>query len=86
MVSHPTTALTGPLQDLERSVLAIRAAVVEEGLAFETPCIPDFAGPQDCPPGRFHARSVIARLAGLAAATEVEAHEAMAREAAAAVA
>jgi len=81
----PTTALTAPPQDLERSVMAIQAAVVEEGLAFETPCIPDLAGPQDRPPSRFLAHGVIARLAGMAAATEVEAVEVQAPQAAAAV-
>jgi len=41
-------------------------------LAFETPCIPDPAGPAGCPPNRFYAYGVIARLAQLAAAVEVE--------------
>ena len=41
-------------------------------LAFESPCIPDLAGPAGCPPNRFYAYGVIARLAQLAAAIEVE--------------
>jgi glutamate--cysteine ligase len=41
-------------------------------LAFETPCIPDLTGPAGCPPNRFYAYGVIARLAQLAAAIEVE--------------
>jgi glutamate--cysteine ligase len=41
-------------------------------LAFETPCIPDLAGPVGCPPNRFYAYGVVARLAQLAAAIEVE--------------
>ena len=41
-------------------------------LAFETPCIPDLGGPAGCPPNRFYAYGVVARLAQLAAAIEVE--------------
>ncbi len=41
-------------------------------LAFESPCIPDLGGPAGCPPNRFYAYGVIARLAQLAAAIEVE--------------
>jgi len=41
-------------------------------LAFETPCIPDLSGPPGCPPNRFYAYGVVARLAQLAAAIEVE--------------
>jgi len=41
-------------------------------LAFESPCIPDLSGPPGCPPNRFYAYGVIARLAQLAAAIEVE--------------
>jgi glutamate--cysteine ligase len=41
-------------------------------LAFETPCIPDLCGPADCAPNRFYAYGVVARLAQLAAAVEVE--------------
>ena len=41
-------------------------------LAFESPCIPDLAGPAGCPPNRFYAYGVVARLAQLAAAIEVE--------------
>ena len=41
-------------------------------LAFETPCIPDLGGPADCAPNRFYAYGVVARLAQLAAAIEVE--------------
>jgi glutamate--cysteine ligase len=44
-------------------------------LAFESPCIPDLAGPADCPPNRFYAYGVVARLAQLAAAIEIEALE-----------
>ncbi len=41
-------------------------------LAFETPCIPDLGGPAGCPPNRFYAYGVVARLAQLAAAIEIE--------------
>ena len=41
-------------------------------LAFESPCIPDLSGPAGCPPNRFYAYGVIARLAQLAAAIEIE--------------
>ncbi|WP_333842255.1 glutamate--cysteine ligase [Pelomicrobium sp.] len=42
-------------------------------LAFETSCItPDFTGSPDCPPNRFYAYSVVARLALVAAALELE--------------
>ena len=41
-------------------------------LAFESPCIPDLSGPAGCPPNRFYAYGVVARLAQLAAAIEVE--------------
>ena len=41
-------------------------------LAFETPCIPDLAGPAGCAPNRFYTYGVVARLAQLAAAIEVE--------------
>jgi glutamate--cysteine ligase len=41
-------------------------------LAFESPCIPDLAGPPGCPPNRFYWYGVVARLAQLAAAIEVE--------------
>ncbi len=41
-------------------------------LAFETPCIPDLAGPAGCAPNRFYAYGVVARIAQLAAAIEVE--------------
>jgi glutamate--cysteine ligase len=44
-------------------------------LAFEAPCIPDPSGPADCPPNRFYAYGVVARLAQLAAAIEIEALE-----------
>ena len=44
-------------------------------LAFEGPCIPDPTGPADCPPNRFYAYGVVARLAQLAAAIEIEALE-----------
>ncbi|MBS0320068.1 MAG: glutamate--cysteine ligase [Proteobacteria bacterium] len=42
-------------------------------LAFESPCIPDLAGATDCPPNRFYAYGVVARLAQLAASLEIEA-------------
>jgi glutamate--cysteine ligase len=42
-------------------------------LAFESPCIPDLAGPAGCPPNRFYAYGVVARLAQVAAAIEIEA-------------
>ncbi len=41
-------------------------------LAFESPCIPDLHEPAGCPPNRFYAYGVVARLAQLAAAIEVE--------------
>jgi glutamate--cysteine ligase len=41
-------------------------------LAFESPCIPDLGGAPGCPPNRFYAYGVVARLAQLAAAVEVE--------------
>ncbi len=41
-------------------------------LAFESPCIPDLTGPAGCAPNRFYAYGVVARLAQLAAALEVE--------------
>ena len=41
-------------------------------LAFESPCIPDLSGPAGCAPNRFYAYGVVARLAQLAAAIEVE--------------
>jgi len=41
-------------------------------LAFEAPCIPDLGGPAGCAPNRFYAYGVVARLAQLAAAIEVE--------------
>jgi glutamate--cysteine ligase len=40
-------------------------------LAFETPCLPDLKGPAGCPPNRFYAYGVVARLAQLAASIEV---------------
>ena len=44
-------------------------------LAFEAPCIPDPEGPAGCAPNRFYAYGVVARLAQLAAAIEIEALE-----------
>ena len=42
-------------------------------LAFETPCtLPDYAGAPDAPPNRFYAYGVVARLALLAAAIELQ--------------
>ena len=41
-------------------------------LAFESPCLPDLSGTPDCPPNRFYAYGVIARLALVAAALEIE--------------
>jgi glutamate--cysteine ligase len=41
-------------------------------LAFEAPCIPDLTEPAGCAPNRFYAYGVVARLAQLAAAIEVE--------------
>lgn len=47
-----------------------------EPLAFETPCsMPDCAGKPDALPNRFYAYGVVARLALLAAAIELEAEE-----------
>jgi glutamate--cysteine ligase len=40
-------------------------------LAFESACIPEIGGPDGCPPNRFYAYGVIARLAQLAAAVEI---------------
>jgi glutamate--cysteine ligase len=45
-------------------------------LAFETPCIPDLAQSAGCPPNRFYAYGVVARLAQLAAAIEIQELEA----------
>ena len=45
-------------------------------LAFESPCLPDLSGNPDCPPNRFYAYGVIARLASLAGAIEIEETEA----------
>ncbi len=45
-------------------------------LAFESPCIPDLTEPAGCAPNRFYAYGVVARLAQLAAAIEVEELEA----------
>jgi glutamate--cysteine ligase len=45
-------------------------------LAFESPCIPDLAQSAGCPPNRFYAYGVVARLAQLAAAIEVQELEA----------
>jgi glutamate--cysteine ligase len=44
-------------------------------LAFQAPCIPDPEGPAGCAPNRFYAYGVVARLAQLAAAIEIEALE-----------
>lgn len=45
-------------------------------LAFEKPCtLPDCAGAPDAPPNRFYAYGVVARLALLAAAIELQEHE-----------
>ncbi|MCC6532266.1 MAG: glutamate--cysteine ligase [Burkholderiales bacterium] len=41
-------------------------------LAFASPCLPDLAGKPDCPPNRFYAYGVVARLALVAAAIELE--------------
>jgi glutamate--cysteine ligase len=41
-------------------------------LAFETACMPDLSGPAGCEPNRFYAYGVVARLAQLAAAIEIE--------------
>jgi glutamate--cysteine ligase len=41
-------------------------------LAFESPCIPELSAPVDCAPNRFYAYGVVARLAQLAAAIEIE--------------
>ena len=41
-------------------------------LAFESPCLPDLKGPAGCPPNRFYAYGVVARLAQLAASIEIE--------------
>jgi glutamate--cysteine ligase len=55
-------------------------------LAFEAPCIPDLDGPAGCPPNRFYAYGVVARLAQLAASLEIEALDAAPSTAAAATA
>ena len=42
-------------------------------LPFAAPCnVPDVAGAPDCPPNRFYAYGVVARLALLAASLELE--------------
>ena len=41
-------------------------------LAFESPCLPDLKGPAGCPPNRFYAYGVVARLAQVAASIEIE--------------
>jgi glutamate--cysteine ligase len=41
-------------------------------LAFASPCLPDLDGGVDCPPNRFYAYGVVARLALVAAAIELE--------------
>ena len=41
-------------------------------LAFASPCLPDLDGRVDCPPNRFYAYGVVARLALVAAAIELE--------------
>jgi glutamate--cysteine ligase len=45
-------------------------------LAFASPCLPDLDGKPDCPPNRFYAYGVVARLALVAAAIELEETEA----------
>jgi glutamate--cysteine ligase len=45
-------------------------------LAFASPCLPDLSGQPDCPPNRFYAYGVVARLALVAAAIELEETEA----------
>ena len=45
-------------------------------LAFASPCLPDPTGKPDCPPNRFYAYGVVARLALVAAAIELEETEA----------
>jgi glutamate--cysteine ligase len=55
-----------------------------EPLAFAAPCQPDPAGPPGCPPNRFYAYGVVARLAMLAAAREIEEMAEQAQEAVAA--
>jgi len=45
-------------------------------LAFASPCLPDLNGKSDCPPNRFYAYGVVARLALVAAAIELEDTEA----------
>jgi glutamate--cysteine ligase len=47
-------------------------------LAFESPCIPDLSEPAGCAPNRFYAYGVVARLAQIAAAVEIEELEAAA--------
>ena len=49
-------------------------------LAFEAPCIPDPQGPAGCAPNRFYAYGVVARLAQLASALEIEALESRVRD------
>jgi len=51
-----------------------------EPLAFAAPCQPDLSGPPGCPPNRFYAYGVVARLAMLAAARELEEMRAEAEE------
>ncbi len=83
MVHHLTTALTGPLAELEKHILDAMPAIdvwlrlhfIEHApgshfppLAFVTDC---YGRPGD-PPNRFFTFGVIARLAMLAAAYELE--------------
>lgn len=50
-------------------------------LAFEKPCtLPDCVGEPDSPPNRFYAYGVVARLALLAAAVELQTHDPMMEE------
>ncbi len=92
MVPRLTTALAGPLQDLEHRILertpeierCLRTQWQEHALplhasaaqfiplAFESPCIPNLDEPAGCPPNRFYAYGVVARLAQLAASIEIE--------------
>ena len=57
-----------------------------QSLGFEAPCIPDLDGPAGCPPNRFYAYGVVARLAQLAASLEIEALDTLSPTAVAATA
>ena len=94
MVPRLKTAQVGPLLELERRFLDrmpkierwLRTKWQEHAVPFYATCIPDLDGPAGCPPNRFYAYGVVARLAQLAASLEIEALDAAPPAAAAAMA